>query len=140
MEEKIELSDRQKALIAYIVAQEGRHVSKREIYENVAGYEWNEAASDKCSAIRLDMKAINASDEEDKTIILDGHQCYYWPTKKEFLKFRNKKVKELNTRKAEVVDCDYKLGIHGTFSFEEISEGELAELSIIEHDCFRKEQ
>ena len=54
METNGKLTTRQWRLHDYIKSQSGRKVTKRDIYESVAGYEWHERASDKCPSIRTD--------------------------------------------------------------------------------------
>ena len=71
------LTTRQHRLADLIESGNGKRFSKRDIYEAVPGYEWHEDASDKCPAIRTDMKIINASSERDAIIVFD-HQEYYY--------------------------------------------------------------
>lgn len=106
------LTTRQWRLHDYIKAQEGRHVSKREIYESVPGYEWHERASDKCPSIRSDMKAVNSSSECDSMIVFD-HQEYYWATEEEVRAFIGRKIRTIRTAKDEIDTLAHKLGMDG---------------------------
>jgi hypothetical protein len=83
-------------MYAYVTSQAGRHVSKREIYEHVEGYDWPEDASDKCAEIRLDMKYANALDH-DVIIVFEKQEYYAALEKDEALKFYNRKVRSLKT-------------------------------------------
>lgn len=106
------LTTRQWRLHDYIKAQNGRHVSKREVYEHVPGYEWHGSASDKCPAIRTDMKAINASPECDSMIVFD-HQEYYWASESEVRSFIARKVRTIRTASEEISALSSKLGRDG---------------------------
>lgn len=112
METKSRLTTRQWRLHDYIKSQNGRKVSKREIYEAVPGYEWHDGASDKCPTIRADMKAINASGECDSMIVFD-HQLYYWGTKAEIEAFIARKIRTIRTAKAEIDELSRKLALDG---------------------------
>lgn len=109
---KIKLTPRQQRLADFIKAGDGERFSKREIYENVPGYEWHENASDKCPTIRTDMKAINASTERDAIIVFD-HQKYYYATRQEVLKFIERKKKTISVANKEIYVLKRKLAKHG---------------------------
>ena len=106
------LTTRQWRLHDFIKSQNGRKISKREIYEAVGGYNWHERASDKCPAIRTDMKAINASGDCDSIIIFD-HQEYYWATKEQARAFIARKIRTIRTAKKEIDELSAKLGSDG---------------------------
>lgn len=106
------LTTRQYRLYDFIKAGNGARFSKRDIYENVDGYEWHENASDKCPSIRTDMKAINASNELDAVIVFD-HQMYYWATAEEIETFINRKKKTISIANKEIYVLKKKLAKHG---------------------------
>ena len=95
------LTTRQHRLADLIENGNGKRFSKREIYEAVPGYEWHEDASDKCPAIRTDMKIINASSERDVTIVFD-HQQYYYATREEVLAFIERKKRTISVANKEI--------------------------------------
>ena len=109
---KTKLTTRQHRLADYIEANEGKRLSKRDIYENVPGYEWHENASDKCPTIRTDMKAINASSERDVTIVFD-HQEYYYATSEELLNFIERKRRTIRECSREIYALKKKLAKNG---------------------------
>ena len=88
---------RAEAMYAYVIAQGGRRVSKREIFENVDGYEWLASASDKCPTIRMDMKYVNANPDHDVLIVFEKQQYYAANKKDEARKYYNRKVTSLKT-------------------------------------------
>lgn len=104
------LTTRQWRLHDYVKAQNGRHVSKREIYEHVDGYEWHQEYSDKCPSIRNDMKAINASPECDAVIVF-AKQEYYWASKDEIMDFINRKLKSIKVASKEISELSAKLAM-----------------------------
>lgn len=106
------LTSRQFRLHDFIKAGNGRRFTKREIFENVEGYEWHENASDKCPAIRTDMKAINESSEVDAIIVFD-HQEYYSATEEQVLEFIERKKRTIKTAGREVGVLTRKLRKHG---------------------------
>lgn len=108
----MKLTPRQWALHNYIASRKGERVSKRDIYENVSGYAWNENASDKCATIRLDQKAINASGECDSLIVFD-HQEYYLATREQVEGFIERKMRTIRTAAREVSELRRKLGLDG---------------------------
>lgn len=112
METNGKLTTRQWRLHDYIKSQSGRKVSKRDIYESMAGYEWHERASDKCPSIRTDMKAINASSECDIIIVFD-HQKYYWGSKDEITRFIARKIRTIRTANKEIQELSRKLSLDG---------------------------
>lgn len=112
MKKKTKLTTRQHRLADFIEASDGRRLSKREIYENVPGYEWHENASDKCPTIRTDMKAINASSERDVTIVFD-HQEYYYATQEEVLDFIERKRRTIRECSREIYALKKKLARNG---------------------------
>jgi hypothetical protein len=109
---KIKLTTRQHRLADLIEKGDGRRFTKREIYEAVEGYEWHEDASDKCPAIRTDMKAINASSERDAIIVFD-HQKYYYATYDEVLAFIDRKKRTISVANKEIYVLKKKLAKHG---------------------------
>ena len=108
----IKLTTRQHRLADLIENGNGKRFSKREIYENVDGYEWHEDASDKCPSIRVDMKAINASGERDVIIVFD-HQEYYYATHDEVLAFIERKKRTISVANKEIYILKKKLRLHG---------------------------
>lgn len=109
MKRKItKLTTRQHRLADLIEQGNGKRFTKREIFENVEGYEWHEKASDHCPTIRTDMKAINASSERDVTIVFD-HQQYYYASKEELLSFIDRKKKTISTANKEIYVLKKKL-------------------------------
>lgn len=109
---KIKLTTRQQRLADYIKAGEGKRFSKRDIYENVPGYEWHENASDKCPTIRADMKKINASSERDAIIVFD-HQEYYYASREEVLNFIERKKRTISVANKEIYVLKRKLAKQG---------------------------
>lgn len=105
------LTTRQHRLADLIENGNGKRFSKREIYEAVPGYEWHEDASDKCPAIRTDMKIINASSERDVTIVFD-HQKYYYATRDEVLAFIERKKRTISVANKEIYVLKKKLANH----------------------------
>lgn len=105
------LTTRQHRLADLIESGNGKRFSKREIYEAVPGYEWHEDASDKCPAIRTDMKIINASSERDVTIVFD-HQEYYYATREEVLAFIERKKRTISVANKEIYVLKKKLAKH----------------------------
>ena len=106
------LTTRQHRLADFIKAGDGKRFSKRDIFDNVEGYEWHENASDKCPAIRVDMKAINASSERDITIVFD-HQMYYYATRDEVLAFIERKKRTISVANKEIYILKKKLRMNG---------------------------
>lgn len=107
----IRLTTRQHRLADLIEGGNGKRFSKRDIYEAVEGYEWHENASDKCPAIRTDMKAINASSERDVIIVFD-HQEYYYATREEVLAFIERKKRTISVANKEIYILNKKLAKH----------------------------
>lgn len=95
------LTTRQWRLYDLIKNGNGKRFSKREIYEAVEGYEWHENASDKCPAIRVDMKIINASSECDAIIVFD-HQEYYFATAEQVQAFIERKKRTISVANKEI--------------------------------------
>ena len=109
---KTKLTTRQQRLADFIKAGNGRRFSKREIYENVEGYNWHEHASDKCPTIRTDMKAINASTERDAIIVFD-HQQYYYASREQVQNFIDRKQRTIQTAGREIGVLKRKLAMQG---------------------------
>ena len=108
----IRLTTRQQRLADLIKSGNGKHFTKREIFENVDGYEWHADASDKCPAIRTDMKAINASGERDIIIVFD-HQEYYYASRDEVLAFIERKKRTISVANKEIYVLKKKLALNG---------------------------
>lgn len=111
---KAKLTNRQWRLHDFIKSGNGKRFTKREIYENVEGYEWHENASDKCPTIRTDMKAINASSECDAIIVFD-HQEYYYATREEVLFFIERKRNTIREASREVYALRRKLAKNNNY-------------------------
>lgn len=109
---KTKLTTRQQRLADFIKAGNGRRFSKREIYENVEGYNWHENASDKCPTIRTDMKVINASTERDAIIVFD-HQQYYYASREQVQNFIDRKQRTIQTAGREIGVLKRKLAMQG---------------------------
>ena len=105
------LTTRQHRLADLIESGNGKRFSKRDIYEAVPGYEWHEDASDKCPAIRTDMKIINASSERDAIIVFD-HQEYYYATREQVLAFIERKKRTISVANKEIYVLKKKLAKH----------------------------
>lgn len=108
------LTPRQWRLHNYMATTNGRRVTKREIFDNVEGYEWHENSSDKCPSIRADQYAINCSYECDSLIVFKN-QCYYLATREEVEEFIQRKKRTISRASRENYYLRRKLAMDGQY-------------------------
>ena len=132
------LTTRQHRLADLIEGGNGKRFSKRDIYEAVEGYEWHEDASDKCPAIRTDMKAINASSERDVIIVFD-HQEYYYATLEQALAFIERKKRTISVANKEIYVLKKKIAKNGQGKILNNQLKELKETDEQYHTTLREE-
>lgn len=133
------MTPRQWRLHDFIKNGDGKRFTKREIYEAVEGYEWHENHSDKCPAIRIDMKAINASSECDALIVFD-HQCYYYATREQVEDFIERKKRTISVANKEVYVLKKKLALNYQGKLFNNQGNELKDGDKPYHEVVRKEE
>ena len=106
------LTTRQWRLHDLIKSGNGKRFTKREIFEQVGGYAWHKDDSDKCPAIRSDMKAINASSECDAIIVFDNQE-YYYATEEQVWAFIERKKRTISVANSEIYVLKKKLARNG---------------------------
>lgn len=117
--------ERAERMYRYVRLHNGSRLSKYEIYKNVPGYEWHQQASDKCPAIRSDMKYVNANPEHDVLIVFDK-QMYYAAMKSEHaIAYYKRKVRSLKTIIEELNVLRSKMDRDGQFSLFGTENGEV---------------
>ena len=106
------LNTRQWNLYKLLKSNPDKWFTQKEISSLVEGYNYVERNNDKCSAIREDKKAINASEEVDKLIVMKNYQ-FKIATEEEAVAEISMHIKRLKRQKEEIDNMGKKISRDG---------------------------
>lgn len=106
------MTPRQWNLYNLLKANPDKWFTQKEIVDSVQGYEYHNRNNDKAPQIREDKKAINASLEVDKIIVMKKY-CFKLGSEKEIEHERSKHLKRLKAQLDEIKAIDKKLSQNG---------------------------
>lgn len=104
---KTKLTSRQWKLYNLLKSDPNKWFTQKEIADAIPDYNYTERKNDKCSSIREDKIAINASIEVEKIIVMKNY-CFKIGNEKEYREERRKHISRLKNQKREIENIDYK--------------------------------
>lgn len=105
------LTSRQWELYNLLKTDPNKWWTQKEIVDAIPSYKYIERNNDKCSSIREDKIAINASLEVDKIIVMKNY-CFKIGNEKEYHEERKKHIVRLKNQKSEIENIDFKYKHH----------------------------